>query len=114
MAVCDPVGSGFVASLFPLVGMSQTSSTQKHSSPASSRCHERATEATKTTIGRPESAKQLAQRDPCARIIRTVRSLSGSFPPPSSSAGGGRPLLGPGGACRKRCSRERHGRDSKC
>ena len=26
------------------------------------------TEATKTIIGRPESAKQLAQRDPCARI----------------------------------------------
>jgi hypothetical protein len=43
--------------------------------------------AAKTIIGCPESAKQLAQGDPCARVNRTEQ-LSGSFSPPSSSAGG--------------------------
>jgi hypothetical protein len=43
---------------------------------------------TKTIIERPESAKQLAQRDPSGRVNRTVQSLIGSFSPPSRSAGG--------------------------
>jgi len=44
--------------------------------------------ATKTILGGPESAKQLTQGDPCARVNRTEQ-LSGSFLPPSSSTGGG-------------------------